>query len=274
MKNNKIRYGNTSKSKTTKFTGGRKSVQFSKWGHLKVTGTVFEFGKETEYKHWGLPKVENVCLIEGGKGIVELGNKRYEVKDGDTLKIFPGQEPRIIPKKKLRLFSIQMPTTRTKFPGENLNTIKVRRSKQIPSMVYEYEALGQEYYTPKYKKGLGLIRFIFPINNIPLHIHPNADRLIRPMAGVGFTYAQPKRFNMNKNTFCLFPKGTKHTNGPNAGYVYDLWAVQLPWVESKVTKTNIAGDRKFVRYVETVPPKALWKTKEGLQEAVRKLDRG
>ena len=89
--------------------------------------------------------------------------------------------------------------------------------------------------------------------------------------GDGFTYANPDRFEMNKDTFCLFPKGTEHTNGHLPGHVYDVWAVQLPWVKSCVTEDNIAGHEDFVQYVESVPPKPLWKTTKGLQEAVVKL---
>ncbi len=267
----KILYGRLADTELVPFAGGLRGTLFTDWGQLKISGFLIEFREPTSYAAWVGKDVETLSWVEEGKGTIVLGEKSYELQKGDTFKTFPGQEPEITPKGTLVLYSVHMPTTRKEFPGEDMSSITIKRLKEVPSMVYEYEALGQEFFTPKYENGLGLIRFIFPINNIPLHIHPHADRIIKPISGSGFTYAHPQRFEMDEGTFCLFPKGTKHTNGPHAGEVYDLWAVQLPWVESGVTEEDSSGNEEFVTYVETVPPKPLWKTKEGLEKAVAKL---
>jgi quercetin dioxygenase-like cupin family protein len=269
--NNKIMYKELKKTALNRFIAGKREQLFSNWGELKINGFMIEFTEASNYESWSMKDAENLCIVQDGFGVLVFNNREYEIKTGDTFKIFPGQEPRIIPQTSVKIFSVQMPSNRLDFPGEDLEILNIRRMKHIPSMVYEYEALGQEFFTPKYEEGLGLVRFVFPINNIPIHIHPHADRIILPVAGRGFTYAEPKRYEMFPGTFCMFPRGTKHTNGPKPGHVYDVWAVQLPWVESKIDEKNIAGDKEFVKYVETVPPKALWKTTRELKEAVIKL---
>lgn len=268
---NSIIHGRIKDARPQDFAGGSKAQLFSEWGALRITGFLIRFTKKTAYASWGDQGCENLCLVEKGSGTIQYAGNEYAVKEGDAFKVLPGQAPIIAPGEDLTVFSIQMPAGRADFPGEEMDVIAVRRSKHVPPIVYEYEALGQEFFTPNYEGGLGLIRFIFPINNIPIHIHPNADRLIRTISGKGFTYAEPERYEMDPDTYCLFPRGTKHTNGPLPGEVYELWAVQLPWIESGVDEENIAGHEQFVKYVETVPPRPLWKTTEGLKSAARKL---
>ena len=76
---------------------------------------------------------------------------------------------------------------------------------------------------------------------------------------------------MSSDTYSAFSKGHIHTNGPMPGSLYRVWAFQLPWIDSKIDEENIAGDEKFVRYVESVPPRALWKTTQMLLNAMRKF---
>ena len=174
----------------------------------------------------------------------------------------------------MTFLSVQKPSDqKMKRPGENLDELSVIEVEKVESKVYEYETLGQEIFTPKYENSLGLLTFVFPLREIPFHIHPHSGRLIRTISGKGWTYAEPNLYEMSEDTFTLFPKGITHTNGPVPGEIFRIYAIQMPWVESKIDEQNIAGAPKFVKYVGTVPPKKLWKTKQDFLNVINRLSK-
>jgi len=263
-------FGKMSEIKANKKSWGKVKVLFTNWGELNLNGYNIAFEKDTSYKEWADSASENLNVVEEGKGILIYNNVKYKVQKGFAFKIFPGQNPVISPQGKLVITSVQKPSSvKSTIKGENLNVLKIVDPGENSAIVYEYESLGQEIITPEYENGLGLIRFVFAIDKIPLHIHPNAGRLIRTVSGKGYTYMAPTRYEMNSDTFSLFPKGTTHTNGPVPGFVYTVWAFQLPWIKSEITKDDTVGSEKFVNYLGFQLPRELWKTKEDFYRAIK-----
>lgn len=250
---------------------GSRSVLFTDWGDLHVTGVLVRCITSTPYAAWAEASVENLCVIESGRGTIEFNGQQYPIRSGIALKVFPGQAPTIHPDGEVVLLSIQMPTARKRWPGEDLSKLAVVDREKVAQQVYEYEALGQEIFTPAYRGGLGLLTFTFPIREIPFHIHPRSDRLIRMIDGKGWTFAEPNLYEMSGDTFTLFPRGAVHTNGPVPGEIYRVWAFQLPWVPSGIDEENIAGHPHFVKYVGTTPPRKLWKQKEDFDRVIARL---
>ncbi len=270
---NSIIYGKMSEVPKESLSWGKVGKLFSNWGELKINGYLIEFIESVEYSKWADIKSENLCLVEDGEATLLFNNKEYCVRKGYVFKIYPNQNVKILLKSRLLLTSIQMITNLEFFNGEDLNELKLINPDDVPVKVYEYESLGQEIITCKYEPGIGLLKFTFPINKIPIHKHPFSGRLIRPISGKGFSYVDPHKYEMNEGTFILFPKGTIHTNGPLPGDVFTLWAVQLPWIDSKIDEENIAGTEEFVRYIESTPPKELWKTKQDFLRVIDKLSK-
>ena len=85
---------------------------------------------------------------------------------------------------------------------------------------------------------------------------------------------EPYKYVMDTDTFALFPPEITHTNGPEPGNIYVVWAVQLPWVDSEIDANNIAGSEKFVKYIGPTIPRELWKTKDDFKRAIRNLSEG
>lgn len=262
----KALHGKISKSKKEKKEWGTSAALFKNWGNLKANGFSITFLKQTEYSSWADIDSENLSWVEDGSGTIEYRGKKYRLSKGVAFKAFPGQQPAIKPKGKLVIFSVQMHSKKS----GNFEVVNV---KKIKSKVYEYETLGKEIFTPKIKNSLGLLWFVFPIDKIPLHIHPYSDRIIRTISGKGYTFAEPNLYEMTPDSFTNFPKGTVHTNGPVPGHIYTVFAVQIPWIESKIDEKNIGGSPKFVRYVGPTPPKKLWKTKPDFLRAIKKIGR-
>ena len=274
-KNQQIQYGRISKLKSKKLSWGTISTIWEGFDKLKTNGYLIKFKKETAYDSWADANTENLCLVEDGSGTIEFNGKKYEVKNkGFVFKIFPGQKPVIKPRGSLKIISVQLKSSvaQAKKNGVNLSKIELIDTKKVPKKVYEFETLAQEIFTPKYKNGLGLIKFAF-VNPIPIHIHPYSARLIRPISGKGFTYMEPTAYEAHKDTYALIPTGVVHTNGNIPGNVLRLYAVQLPWIKSGIDKKNIAGLPKFVKYVGVTPPKELWKTKPQFEKLIRVLER-
>ncbi len=265
-----VKYGNVLNIKKEVFSYGLRRTLFTSYSEISANAFIFDFEKATDYINWAEKDFENLCIVEDGSLVLKYNNEDYPVKKGEVFKIFPGQAPTLIPSPFASVLSIQMPSKNSNFDGEVLSKLKIVHTELVPSKVYEYETLGQEVVTCNYSPGLGLLKFTFP-NKIPIHKHPYSGRLIRPISGLGFSYVAPDRYDMNKNTFSLFPKGTIHTNGPLPGEVFTLWAIQMPWVDSKIDIENIAGDKDFVQYIESEPPKPLWKTKSDLERVIKKL---
>ena len=259
-------HGKLSKIKKIKHEWGYSSTLFRNWGNMKVNGFSVTFTKITEYASWADAASENLSWVEKGTGIIIFRGKKYHISKGFAFKVFPGQRPVIKPKGKLVIFSVQMPSNRSgNFEIVNIN--------KVSSKVYEYETLGKEVFIPKIKNSLGLLWFVFPIDKIPLHIHPYSDRIIRTISGKGYTFAEPNLYEMTPDSFTNLPKGIVHTNGPVPGHVYTVYAVQIPWIESKIDEKNIGGSPKFVRYIGPTPPKKLWKTKPDFLRAIKKNNR-
>jgi quercetin dioxygenase-like cupin family protein len=270
----KVLFGELSKTKVEKKVWGSVGTLFSNWDKLKLNGFLINFNLETSYSDWADSRSENLCIVEEGKGVIIFNGVEYPVEKGYVLKIYPGQNPIVKPQKSLKFLSVQKPGShKMKFTGENLTKLNVINVKDVPSKVYEYETLGQEIFTPKYKNGLGLIAFVFPMREIPFHIHPHSGRLIRTISGKGWTYAEPNLYEMSEDTFTLFPKGVVHTNGPVPGEIFRLYAIQLPWIDSKIDEEHIAGAPRFVKYVGSTPPKKLWKTKKDFMRVISRLSK-
>ena len=261
--------------KEEKFEGGKYTQLFLNWGELLASGVYLTFLCEANYESWIENNHEVLGIVEKGEGSLLFNEKEYKIKPGFVFKIFPGQKPKIIPTVSLTVLVVQIPGSLGNIvaAGEQLDRLMVVDGNNVAGKAYEYESYGREIITCNYSNGIGLLRFQFPIDKIPLHIHPHSARLIRTISGEGYTYAQPNRYDMDKNTFCLFPKGVVHTNGPRPGSLYDVYAVQLPWVDSKIDEEHIAGDPNFVRYIDAEPPKPLWKTKEDFERAIELHDR-
>lgn len=267
-----VQYHRLSQTQQQPTSWGSKGVLFSNWDELKLNGSLFTFTSEATYTEWANTGSENLCIVEDGQGTLNFNGKEYSVKKGFALKIFPGQEPVIKPRGSLTFLSVQMPLSeKMERPGENLEELSVVEIDKVKSKVYEYETLGQEIFTPKYENSLGLLTFVFPLREIPFHIHPHSGRLIRTISGKGWTYAEPNVYEMNEDTFTLFPKGLVHTNGPVPGEVFRVYAIQAPWIESMIDEENIAGAPRFVKYVGTTPPRALWKTKQNFLNVLKRL---
>ncbi|MBI5228321.1 hypothetical protein HY988_07040 [Candidatus Micrarchaeota archaeon] len=274
--NSPVVYGRMSGIEKENFSAGKKGLLFANWGEFKITGCVIDFDKEAKYTDWASTDCENLCWVEAGSGLLIFNGKEYKIKKGFVFKVLPGQEPILGPDSNLTITSIQMPMSidliKKQNPNENFDSLIVIDPETVGLQVYEYEALGQEFITPKYNPGIGLIKFTFAIDAIPIHRHPYSGRLIRTISGKGYTYLEPKKYEMSEDTFCLFPKATIHTNGPVPGHTYTLWAVQLPWVESKIDTENIGGDKNFVQYLSMEPPKPLWKKVDDFHKMIDKLE--
>lgn len=249
------------------FAGGQMAEMFSNWGHLQLNGFYIDFERRADYARWANSMSENLCLVESGKGILRLLGREYEVAKGMAVKFLPGQNAEFIPDGKCSILSIQMPFSvmDTRSRGD-LSELLVADPSKLASRVFEYEALGKEVIPCSYSPGLGLIHFVFPQDKIPLHRHPFAGRLIRTISGQGYVYADETYYDMNTDTFALFEKGVVHTNGPTQDSIYELWAVQLPWVDPRITDFEIGGHEDFVRYLDAVPSKDKWKTKQQLEQ--------
>ena len=269
-------YGRISALDKEEYHWGNKAVLFSNWGDLNLTGYYLTISSPVNLSEWGSTQSESIYLVEGGKGVIKYRGIKYPIKKGYAVKFFPGQNPEFFPDDVLKLTIVQKPTRseNNDISGEDFSIIKVINPEKVPSMVYEYETLGQEIFTCQYKNGLGLIKFVFPIDKIPLHQHPFAGRLIRPIWGKGYTYVEPKKYIMDTDTFALFPPEITHTNGPEPGNIYVVWAVQLPWVDSEIDENNIAGSENFVKYIGPTIPRELWKTKDDFKRAIRHLTKG
>ena len=272
-KKNNFIYGRLSEAKKQPQGWGTKSSLWLNWDEFKLNGFLIEFEKETSYEQWADLQSENLCIVENGSGIISLNGVSHALDKRFAFKIYPGQKPLIYPDKTLTVFSVQMPNALEKFRHHtvNLNKIEIINTEEIPSKVYEFETLGQEIFTPKYKGGLGLIKFAF-VNPIPIHTHPFSGRIIRPISGKGYTFVEPHLYEAHNDTYLLFPKGIVHTNGNIPGEVLRLYAFQLPWIESGIDHENIAGSPKFVQYVGVTPPKQLWKNKKDFERVIKKLE--
>lgn len=271
----KMKYGRISKIKKEKFAGGKIGVIWKNFGDLKTNGYLVDFTKETKYELWADANSENLCLVEDGSATLEWAGKKYNIKNKNfVFKIYAGQKPIIKPRGTFKILSIQLKSSleKSKQHKIDLPVLDVIDTRKVPGKPYEFETLAQEIFTPKYKNGLGLVRFAF-VNPIPIHLHPHSARLIRPISGKGFTYMAPNAYEAHKDTYALFNKDVVHTNGNIPSNVLRLYAVHLPWVESKIDEKNIAGSPKFVKYVGITPPKKLWKTKPHFEQLIRVLDK-
>lgn len=273
--NNEIIYGRISELKKEKTPWGEQAVIFHQWGELNLTGLYIDLNKEIGYGDIFGGDKESILLVEDGRGILKYRADEFNLKKGYAIKIFPDQNPTIIPEDELSVTCIQKQVQTEEMVLYLNETAKVLvvNPEDIPSMVYEYETLGQEIFTCQYENGLGLIKFVFPIDKIPLHQHPFAGRLIRTIWGHGYTYVEPDKYEMDSDTFALFPKAVTHTNGPVPGNIYVVWAVQLPWIEPEIDQDHIAGSEKFVKYLGPQIPRELWKTKDDFLRAIKTISK-
>jgi hypothetical protein len=268
-----ILYGRLSKVKKQKMPWGERGILWENWDELKLNGYLIDFTKEASYKYWADTNSENLCIVERGVATISLNGKLHNINKKYVFKVYPGQAPVIKPKGKFTILSIQMHSSVkiAKRNKVNLSEVEIINTDDVPSKVYEFETLAQEIFTPKYKPGLGLIKFAF-VNPIPIHRHPFSGRLIRPISGKGYTFVEPNVYEAHSDTYALFHKNITHTNGNIPGNILRLYAVQLPWIESKIDEEDIAGSPKFVKYVGVTPPKQLWKKKPDFEVLISKLE--
>lgn len=257
-----ILYGRISRTPRRTEPWGSLRTLFREWGELRLTGKIVTFTDAAGYDAWADAQSENLCVVESGKGTLVHEGKEHPVREGHAFKAFRGQEVEVRPSGSLTVLSVQRP--RSPCAG----AFRVVDTAASEMKVYEYEALGQEIFTDE--GSLGLLSFAFPIREIPFHIHPHSGRLIRTISGKGWTYCEPNVYEMDEDTFTLFPAGTVHTNGPVPGEVYKAYAFQLPYVPSNIDTENIAGSPRFVKYVGETPPRKLWKKKD---DFLRMMDR-
>lgn len=212
---------------------------------------------------------ETILTIEAGSGSLSRAqfSARDELRPLDALRMGPDASASLVAETRMRVMmtSMQVPSC----PQHHREFLEVRPRNDQDWKLYEYEALGQEVFTPAYDGALGLLRFMFPQDEIPVHVHPGSGRIIRPISGSGYTYMHPDRCPMDAETIAAFDANVIHTNGPLKGETYELWALQLPWIPSGIDTENIAGHEQFVRYVSEVPLPSRYKTKAGLLERAR-----
>ncbi len=212
---------------------------------------------------------ETVLTVEAGSGVLSRvqSGARDELRTLDALRMGPDASASVAALTSMRVMmtSMHVPSC----PAEHRNLLEVRPRNDHDWKLYEYEALGQEVFAPEYEGALGLLRFMFPQDEIPVHVHPGSGRIIRPISGRGYTYMHPDRCPMDAGTIAAFDANVIHTNGPLKGETYELWALQLPWIPSGIDTENIAGHEQFVRYVSDVPVPSRYKTKAGLLERAR-----
>lgn len=264
------RYGKIRPQRTS---WGEMRILFKEWSEHSIDGFLLTFKREAAYGAWCGTSRENVCIVERGSGTLSYAGNVHELRAGFAFRVLPGETPMIKPKETLVILSVQMKCSAAKIrrSGEHLEV--VNPAKDRPAKVYEFETLAHEVIIPRHKPGLGLLRFVFPLDAIPLHRHPFSGRLIRPIKGKGYTYAEPNIYEAKNDSFALFPKNMVHTNGPVPGTALHLWAFQLPWVPSHIDEVNIAGSPRFVRYVGPTPPRKLWKKKEDFERVLRRFSR-
>lgn len=215
---------------------------------------------------------ESILIIEQGQGILNDGRNHTAIEKLNALRAGPDAFGTVRSTSALRILEVSMSTSAT--PTPRRASIEVRRPDEPDWKQYEYEALGQEVFTPDYEGGLGLLRFIFPQDEIPVHLHPFSGRIIRPISGRGYTYMHPDRYPMGPDTIAAFDANVIHTNGPLKGQNYELWAVQLPWIVSGIDTENVAGFESFVRYVTDVPSPTVRKDRDMLVKLARRQGAG
>jgi hypothetical protein len=210
---------------------------------------------------------ERILIIEAGDASLGAAGSSQGLKPLDALRSGPDSNFEISASSEVRILEVSMATSTT--PRARRASVEIQRRNDTDWKLYEYEALGQEVFVPDYEGAIGLLRFIFPQDEIPVHVHPASGRIIRPISGRGYTYMHPDRCPMDNRTIAAFDANVIHTNGPLKGQNYQLWALQLPWIPSGIDTQNIAGFESFVRYVADVPEPAQRKTLDGLLERVR-----
>jgi len=213
------------------------------------------------------PDRETILIVERGCCDLSHQGTVTRLEELAALRAGPSVSVKLQATDDLRLLEVSMSSTST--PESRRGILEVAHRREDGWKLYEYEALGQEVFTPAYEGGIGLLRFIFPQDEIPVHVHPKSGRIIRPISGRGYTYMHPDRCPMDEHTIAAFDANVVHTNGPLAGNNYQLWALQLPWVTSGIDTLNIAGHEDFVRYVKDVPTPDRYKTQADLWRRVQ-----
>lgn len=169
---------------------------------------------------------------------------------------------------KLALFMVEGPE------GGGAIEYKIVDPDDTPKKPYEYESLAQEIITYPHDGKLGLLRFTFAGQGLPIHRHPHSARIIKGIAGEGFTYLEPHVYPMSADDFIVFPLNHIHTNGPKPASVSEIWAFQMPWIVSKIDEENIGGSPQFVQYEGGYAlPKTLWKSREDFDKIIEKLSK-
>lgn len=212
---------------------------------------------------------ESVLVVEAGEAALEAAGHAGPIPLGalDSVRSGPDASGRIDARTSVRILETSMISTT--MPAELRAQLEVKPRNDADWKLYEYEALGQEVFTPRHEGAIGLLRFMFPQDQIPVHVHPASGRIIRPISGSGYTYIHPDQCPMDNTTIAAFDANVIHTNGPLRGETYELWAVQLPWIASGIDTQNIAGHEQFVRYVGEVPVPAKYKSRDRLLQLAR-----
>jgi hypothetical protein len=261
-------YGAIDEFPTATCEHGRTTTVLDQWSKNRVTCLVEHVDEGRTMRLCPGEGHESIVILEAGEAILQSGGDRSALLPLDAIRAGPQASAQIEATGPCRILVVTMATDKT--PKGRRDALEVRKRNNDDWKLYEYEALGQEVFTPDYEGAIGLLRFVFPQDEIPVHVHPASGRIIRPIAGRGYTYMHPERCPMDSGTIAAFDANVIHTNGPLKGQNYELWAIQLPWVTSGIDTENIAGFESFVRYVADVPRPEARKTKALLMDAVRR----
>ena len=255
-------YGRISDYQTIAKPYGNCQEILTNWSSAVVHAQIIKVTQGCEYTVHGAVGRETIVVVEEGMGEVRFLGKQLALSPLCAIKLGPTGTISFYAKTQLHLFQASMCVSES--PSDQQDNIEFCNADSQEWKLYEYEALGQEIFTPRHPGSIGLLRFMFPQDAIPVHLHPFSGRIIRPISGEGYTYMHPDRCPMNRDTFAAFDANVVHTNGPLKNNTYELWAFQLPWIESKIDTQNIAGHENFVLYVSNVPTPDRWKTKQQL----------
>ena len=264
-----ICHGRISRTRATSYEWGSVRTLMSDYGAHKATALNITFKKteQVPYSSWAGSN-ESICVVESGSGDLLTGGTSIPLKRGmafcvplnkdvqKNLSIKSSEEENLV------LTSLQLPCESTSREPSDAKVQIVDPSKTAWK-IFEYEALGKEVLiTPS--RRMGVLQLAFPIEQIPLHIHPQSDRFIRTIAGQGFVYVDPFKYDLGADdAYIAFPKGQIHTNGPRPGNWWQIWSFHYPWVDPQVDEENVGGSEAYAKYLNA-PPKALWKSKEEL----------
>ncbi len=265
-----IQHGLLSEGNLQKYDWGTVRILMADYGKEHATARNITLNKNSSvnYSVWA-DNCEGVLVVEEGSGELYVGMITHKIAKGMAIHIPQHEAEKVqIKNTETQELSITCVTlAHEELPP--LGSVQVVDPAQTPWKIFEYEALGRQGVVGASKR-IGVLQLAFPIEQIPLHIHPHSDRFIRTISGQGFVYVEPYKYDMGANdAFIAFPRSQVHTNGPRPGNWWIIWSFHFPWIDPEVDEENVGGSEAYAKYL-AAPPKALWKTKKELVDALTK----